>query len=72
MEAEDDGWRIGRDELGNQIGNRVVVMRGQWERRRQRMIPRPVPSGKHRRPLRVESIAVEDICEELSKGKSEC
>lgn len=32
MEAEDDGRRIGRDELGNQIGDRVVVMRGQWER----------------------------------------
>lgn len=72
MEAEDDGRRIGRYELGNQIGDRVVVMRGQWEGSRQRMIPRPVPFGKHRRPFRVESIAVNDICEELSKGKPEC
>lgn len=36
------------------------------------MIPRPVPFGKQRRPSRVESVAVNEICEELSKGKPDC
>ena len=31
------------------------------------MIPRPVPVGKYRKSPGVKSVAVNDICEELSK-----
>lgn len=65
MEAADYSWRIGRDKLEKQVGNRMVVMRGQWERCRQAMIPTPVPCRNIVWSSRVKEPAVKTVGQNL-------
>lgn len=64
MEAEKYGGQIGRQKNMNEVGNGMIVVGNQGERRRDCMLPIRVYLGKGRL-LRMKPIAMEDISYQL-------
>lgn len=68
MKAKEHGRRVGRNEPADQIGERVVIVRGQRERSLELMIPGLVVLREERR-LGVENVAMQDVGQNLASRK---
>ena len=64
VEAEEHSRRIGWNKSAEQVGERVVIMRGKREWSLELMIPRPV-IFRHKRGLGVKHVAMQDIGKNL-------
>lgn len=64
MESEEHGWRVGWEEVGEQVDDWVVVMRCQWIWCAQRVVPVAM-GGCNDRLSCVEDVAVDEICQDL-------
>jgi len=56
VETEQHGWQVGRKESVHEVGERVVVMRGEGKRRIKLVVPVVVVLGEE--ILRVQDIAM--------------
>lgn len=66
MEAEEHGWRVGRDEFVDDVCEWMVVVRCQWEGGVEIVVPVLVVFCEER-GFRVEDIAMQDVGEDLRR-----
>lgn len=68
MEAEQHSRQIGRDEVGEQMSEWVVIVCGQWEGSRELMVPIVVEFANEG-VLPVKNPTVDHVCKDLLKDK---